>query len=98
MTTELASAIDVRTIAPRDRHPFIFGRFDRLRPGEALLLVNDHDPRPLYHQFEQRCGGQFDWTYLRSGPDLWKVQIGKKHQGTIDAFAGSCCSGGACGG
>ena len=98
MTTELASAIDVRAIAPRDRHPVIFGRFDALQPGETLLLVNDHDPRPLHQQFEQRCAGQFDWTYLRNGPALWHVQIGKKRLDTPEAFAASCCSGGACGG
>jgi len=98
MTTEFASAIDVRTIAPRERHPLIFGRFDALQPGEALLLVNDHDPRPLYYQFEERCRGQFDWIYLRSGPDLWHVRIVRTRQGPVDAFAGTCCSGGACGG
>tara|TARA_R110001599_G_scaffold349946_1_gene579262 strand:+ start:133 stop:429 length:297 start_codon:yes stop_codon:yes gene_type:complete len=98
MTTELVSAIDVRTIAPRDRHPIIFGRFDALQPGESLVLVNDHDPRPLHHQFEQRCSGQFDWTYLRSGPALWQVQIGKTRSAPVDADAGACCSGGACGG
>lgn len=98
MTTEPANAIDVRTIAPRDRHPLIFGSFDALQPGQALLLVNDHDPRPLYQQFEDRRSGQFDWTYLRSGPDLWHVQIGKTSQGPADTLAGTCCSGGACGG
>ena len=98
MTTKFANAIDVRDIAPRERHAIIFGRFDALQPGEALLLVNDHDPRPLYYQFEERSRGQFDWTYLRSGPDLWHVQIGKTGQGKAEAFAGSCCSGGACGG
>jgi len=98
MNTVLANAIDVRSIAPRERHPLIFGRFDALQPGESLLLVNDHDPRPLYYQFEDRCTGQFEWTYLQSGPDLWRVQIGKTAAARVDPFAGSCCSGGACGG
>ncbi len=98
MTTGFASAIDVRTIAPRERHPLIFGRFDALQPGEALLPVNDHDPRPLHDPFEPRSAGPYDWTYLWSGPDLWHVQIGKTTQGKVDAFAVSCGSGGACGG
>ena len=39
--------IDVRTIEPRERHVQIFVRLDALRAGEALQIVNDHDPVPL---------------------------------------------------
>ncbi len=101
MTSELAHSIDVRTIPPRERHTLIFGSFDALQTGTSLLLINDHDPRPLYYQFEERRAGQFDWTYLQAGPDLWRVQIGKTSDtgaAKADNFAGSCCSGGACGG
>ena len=100
MSTALASTIDVRNIAPRERHPLIFGRFDALQAGESMQLVNDHDPRPLYYQFEQRYPAQFDWTYLQAGPDLWQVRITRTAMATAkaDVFAGSCCSGGACGG
>lgn len=98
MSTNLANTIDVRTIAPRERHPLIFGRFDALQLGESLLLVNDHDPRPLHYQFQDRYTGQFNWTYLQAGPDLWQVEISKTAMVEPDASAGSCCSGGACGG
>lgn len=98
MSTATATAIDVRTIAPRERHPLIFGRFEALAVGEALQLVNDHDPRPLYFQFAQRYAGQFSWDYLQSGPDLWQVEIARMAEASCDEQAGSCCSGGACGG
>ena len=91
-----SSVIDVREIAPRERHAFIFGRFDELLPGEALQLVNDHDPQPLRHQFEARSAGAFKWAYLQQGPDLWRVLISKSEPTT--ASQDSCCSGGACGG
>ena len=39
----------MRTIVPRERHPLIFGTFRKLAPGDALLLVNDHDPKSLYY-------------------------------------------------
>ena len=39
--------LDLRTIAPRERHPLIFGRFDALATGQTLQLVNDHNPQPL---------------------------------------------------
>lgn len=98
MSTVTANTIDVRTIAPRERHTLIFAQFDALQLGDAVQLVNDHDPRPLYYQFEDRRAGQFNWTYLQSGPDLWRVQIDKTAAAPAAASAGSCCSGGACGG
>lgn len=91
--TPTASRIDVRTIAPRERHPLIFSTFGRLAAGQALELVNDHDPKPLYYQFNAEMPGQFAWQYLEQGPDTWRVAI------TRTAFphaSGSCC--GSCGG
>jgi len=70
--------LDVRVIAPRDRHPLIFHRFDALQPGEAFILVNDHDPKPLWYQFSFEREGLFDWTYLEQGPEVWQVEIRRK--------------------
>lgn len=70
--------LDVRTIIPRERHPLIFGTFDQLPSGDAVLLVNDHDPKPLFYQFQAELPGQFDWTYLERGPETWKVEIRKR--------------------
>jgi uncharacterized protein (DUF2249 family) len=69
--------LDVREIAPRERHPLIFGTFDRLRPGESFILLNDHDPKPLYYQFKAEQPGHVDWTYLEQGPAVWRVRIGR---------------------
>ena len=85
--------IDVRTIAPYERHAQIFGRLDALGAGEALQIVNDHDPVPLHMQLENRAPGQFQWAYLQSGPQLWQIEITWKG---AQAAEDSCCSGGAC--
>ncbi|HEU5086070.1 MAG TPA: DUF2249 domain-containing protein [Roseiflexaceae bacterium] len=69
--------VDVRTIVPRERHPLIFNTFDALQPGEAFLLVNDHDPKPLFYQFSAERQGQFSWEYLERGPETWQVRVGK---------------------
>ncbi|MDA8364481.1 MAG: DUF2249 domain-containing protein [Gammaproteobacteria bacterium] len=71
------STIDVRSIPPRERHPLIFDTFLRLAPGESLLLINDHDPKPLYYQFRAEHAESFDWIYLEEGPDRWQVRIAK---------------------
>jgi uncharacterized protein (DUF2249 family) len=70
--------IDVRTIIPRERHPLIFQMFDGLRDDQAFMLVNDHEPRPLYYQFLHEREDQFTWEYLEEGPDVWQVRIGKR--------------------
>ena len=72
-----AKTIDVREIAPRERHPLIFQTFDDLAAGEAFELVNDHDPKPLYYQFRAERQGQVYWEYLEEGPEVWRVRISK---------------------
>lgn len=69
--------LDVRTIPPRERHPRIFQMFDALSPGQAFELVNDHDPKPLYYQFQAERPGLLDWQYLEEGPERWRVRIGR---------------------
>lgn len=69
--------IDVRDILPCNRHPLIFNTFTALSFGDAFLLVNDHDPKPLYYQFCHEHEGEFSWEYLEQGPETWRVRIGK---------------------
>jgi uncharacterized protein (DUF2249 family) len=79
-TVSTKNTIDVRTIPGPQRHPLIFRTFESLQSGEALELVNDHDPFPLRNQFNFMKRGQFSWAYLQEGPDLWRVRIGKVAQ------------------
>jgi uncharacterized protein (DUF2249 family) len=69
--------LDARTIPPRIRHPMIFETFDKLPAGGSFVLVNDHDPKPLYYQFQAERAGQFTWQYQQEGPEIWEVLIGK---------------------
>lgn len=93
MSATLTNALDLRQIAPPQRHALIFSTFESLAPGQVLELVNDHDPRPLNEQFQMRSPGQFSWSYLEKGPEVWRVRIGK----SAKAAGGTCC-GGCCGG
>jgi uncharacterized protein (DUF2249 family) len=69
--------LDVRVIPPREKHPAIFQAFDALAPGDAVELVNDHDPFPLRYQFDAERPESFRWEYLESGPIVWRVAITK---------------------
>lgn len=69
--------LDVRNEIPARRHELIFDSYARLAAGEGFVLVNDHDPKPLYYQFEAEHAGQFSWDYLEEGPQVWRVRIGR---------------------
>lgn len=71
------AVIDVRQIARGGRHPRVFARYARLAPGETFVLVNSHDPKPLRREFEAIHPGAFSWDYLQTGPEEWRVRIGR---------------------
>ena len=74
------NVVDVRTLVPAQRHQKIFQLVNELVPGASFVLVNDHDPKPLYYQLEAEYPKQFSWTYIERGPVVWRVEIGKLAQ------------------
>jgi uncharacterized protein (DUF2249 family) len=74
----IPAVVDVRTLVPMQRHQKIFELVDKLTPGKGFVLVNDHDPKPLYYQLEAEHPQQFSWTYLESGPEVWRVEIARR--------------------
>lgn len=69
--------LDVREEIPRTRHALIFDTFATIEVGTAFVLVNDHDPKPLYYQLDAENKDEFTWEYLEEGPEVWRVRIGK---------------------
>ncbi len=69
--------LDAQALDPSVRHSQIAGVFESLRAGTAFILVNSHDPKPLQYQFEARYAGEFTWDYIESGPEVWKIRIGR---------------------
>jgi uncharacterized protein (DUF2249 family) len=86
--TLVSTTVDIRTITPRERHPLIFSTFRQLPPGQSMELVNDHDPKPLYDQFQAEMPGRFTWDYLENGPDTWRVSIRKMAGGHCGCSCG----------
>lgn len=77
-TANPIEVLNVTLIEPRLKHPTIFQKFDDLKPGEAFILLNDHDPRPLYYQLAQMWGDVFTWEYIEQGPFEFRILITKK--------------------
>jgi hemerythrin-like domain-containing protein len=94
MATTFSATVDARVLPIPQKHPTIFRTFEGLGVGEAMLLVNDHDPKPLYYQFAAERTGQFEWRYLENGPEVWKVEIRRVDAATAvqaPAEALGCC-------
>ena len=86
--SESSNVVDVRSLVPAQRHAKIFELVNALEPGASFILVNDHDPKPLFYQLQAERHGQFSWDVLEQGPETWRVRIGKTGR--------DCC--GHCGG
>jgi regulator of cell morphogenesis and NO signaling len=82
------TTLDVTQIEPKLKHPTIFQHFDALQEGEAFVIHNDHDPKPLYYQLLGERGSIFNWDYLEQGPQWWRVKIVKKKLSTGEETVG----------
>ena len=77
MSTGADLILDVRSEPPARRHELIFDSYHALPPGAGFVLVNDHDPKPLWYQFEAEHAGAYSWDYLEQGSEVWRVRIGR---------------------
>lgn len=74
---EITSSLDIREIAHAQRHPLIFKTFHALKPGQAFVLVVDHDPKAVLHELDFVQHGKFKWSNLEQGPEVWRVQMAR---------------------
>lgn len=92
--TQTETLLDLRPLTPRERHPLIFNAWSQAADGSALVLVNDHDPLPLYYQLACEHTGTFRWEYLEQGPEVWRVRLSKGHYpdpGYVPPRKAACC-------
>ncbi len=86
--------MDVRPIPCSVKHPLIIRTWLELPVGNHFILLNDHDPVPLYYQFSAQWPGSFTWEYLAKGPDEFRVKITKLNGLAAAADAAPDCCGG----
>lgn len=81
--------LDVRALRKPDKHPTIFATYERLAVGDAFVLVNKHDPKHLREEFELEYPGGYTWQYLESGPDIWRIRIGRLASTSLPRLLGN---------
>lgn len=85
--------MDVRSIPCSIKHSLIIRTWLDLAVGEHFILLNDHDPVPLYYQFAAQWPGAFTWKKTAAGPEEFRVKIEKLSLVIAAAEANSCCGG-----
>jgi uncharacterized protein (DUF2249 family) len=69
--------MDVRSIPCSIKHGLIIKQWLELPVGDHFILLNDHDPVPLYYQFAALWPNAFGWQHLVKGPEEFRVKITK---------------------
>jgi len=69
--------LDVREVPHSIRHATVFGAFDAVPDGGALVLVAPHDPIPLLRQLDHRASGRLGVEYEQRGPEAWRLRLVK---------------------
>ena len=86
--------MDVRPIPCSIKHGQIIQQWLNLAVGDHFILLNDHDPVPLYYQFAAQWPNTFTWEHLVKGPTEFRVKITKLTAvgEPAEAVAASCGS------
>lgn len=69
--------MDVRVIPCSIKHNLILRTWKELPLGDHFILLNGHDPVPLFYQFSAEWPGCFTWEHVERGPENFKVKITK---------------------
>ncbi len=69
--------LDVRSIPLPERHPKILEALDALTYGPALIVISDHEPRPLRAELDRRYGAALRWGQRHLGEAHWEIHLVK---------------------
>ena len=95
-TENLVGADKVMDVRPNPcsvKHGLIIKQWLELPVGEHFILLNDHDPVPLYYQFAAQWPNAFTWEHLVKGPEEFRVKITKLKDAAPAEEATECCGG-----
>jgi uncharacterized protein (DUF2249 family) len=85
--------MDVRPIPCSIKHGLIIRTWLALPVGDHFILLNDHDPVPLFYQFSAQWPDAFTWEHLVKGPEEFRVKITRLKE-TTSTSPQSCCHSG----
>jgi uncharacterized protein (DUF2249 family) len=79
--------IDVRGYPPYERHKIILEEFEKLKPGESFMMINDHEPVHLFHVMTHREDFDIDSYYSKENEEgKWVALLKKKESKTSEVI------------
>jgi regulator of cell morphogenesis and NO signaling len=80
MTTSLTTEepLDLRPIPGGERPSQILAAFDRLTPGDTLVITAADAGDDLLRYLQEARRGLFEWSPLRPGPPSWTIAIARR--------------------
>ena len=76
LTTE--EVLDLGALPIAERPARILGAFDRLAPGETLVITTNDAGSDLVRRLQAERRGLFEWSLLRPGPPSWTIAIARR--------------------
>jgi uncharacterized protein (DUF2249 family) len=70
-------AIDIRPLPTDRKAQTVRAVFGDLEAGSSFVLVDDHDPATLRTRLEAKRPEEVRWEYLKKGPHVWHVRVGR---------------------
>ena len=69
--------LDLRSIPRMRQRRALLESFDRLEPGDALMVISERHPLPLVHWLSTERFGAFRGAFLDQTP-FWRVEITRR--------------------
>lgn len=83
--------LDVCAVPCAIKHGLIVRTFLELPVGDHFILVNGHDPVPLFYQFSAEWPATFTWEHLVKSPAEVRVKITKIKATNPESTPEHCC-------
>jgi uncharacterized protein (DUF2249 family) len=84
--------MDMRAIPCSVKHGLIIRTWLNLPVGGHFILVNGHDPVPLFYQFSAQWPDTFTWEHLSKNPEEVRVKITKLKDTATKHSPEHCCA------
>jgi len=82
---------DVRDIPCSIKHGLIIRTWLEMPVGQHFILVNGHDPVPLFYQFSAEWPGTFTWEHVLKQPEEFRVKVTKLKATDATETPEHCC-------
>lgn len=77
MRYETKADLDLGTMAPEVRAAALLDAFDRMSPGDSILVDSPHAPLWYLHALQRDRKGLFEWAPV-DHPGCWRVEIARR--------------------